>query len=63
VLGRVAVASAITSGGHRLTGCILVTGRSGRLDPDEPSITRPVVAAARRLTGWTGISGSRVLPR
>jgi DNA-binding IclR family transcriptional regulator len=63
VLGRVAVAGAITSGGQRLTGCILVTGRSGRLDPDEPSITRPVVAAARRLTGWTGISGSRVLPR
>jgi DNA-binding IclR family transcriptional regulator len=63
VLGRVAVAGAITAGGQRLTGCILVTGRRGRLDPDEPAVTRPVLAAARRLTGWSGVSRSRALPR
>ena len=62
VLGRVAMASAITAVDRRLTGCILVTGRRGRLDPDEPALTAPVVAAARRLTGWAGVSGARALP-
>lgn len=54
VLGRVAVASAIHDSTERLSGCILVTGRAGRLDPEAPEVREPITAAARRLAGWRG---------
>lgn len=62
VLGRVGVAGAVTDAGGRLSGCILVTGRAGRLDPDAVGVTAQVAGAARRLTGWSGLSASRVPP-
>lgn len=54
VIGRVALAAAVRSTTGRITGCLLVVGRSGRLSPDAPDVVDPILAGARRLSGWPG---------
>ncbi|MFC7623971.1 IclR family transcriptional regulator [Microlunatus sp. GCM10028923] len=54
VVGRVGLAAAVRSGTGRVTGCLLIAGRSGRLSPDAPELVEPVLAGARRLSGWPG---------
>jgi len=54
IVGRVGLAAAVRSADGRLAGCLLVSGRSGRLTPDAPEIVEPVLAGARRLAGWPG---------
>lgn len=58
VVGRVGVAVAVGLSGGPVTGCVFVAGRAGRLDPDAPEVVEPVMAAARRLTGWSGAEQS-----
>ena len=58
VLGRVGLAAVIHDGADHITGCILVAGRAGRLDPNAPDLVHKVRTASHRLTGWSGARGT-----